>query len=204
MRARAGMTLIELVIALTITGFAVSGGYAAFATLADRRAMADARADEVARGVAVRSTITSWLSSARLTIEEDEIVFRGIDGVHREASGDQPDADLTFFTSARTPLGDGGTIVHLFVRRDSADHGLVAELSERSGARSLRVTLDSAVGGMRAEYLSSVLGSPGWTTSWVSTTILPAGARLTLLPRRGDSLAAMLRPMMTVSLENGR
>jgi hypothetical protein len=199
------MTLLELVVALTITGIAMSTGYSAFATLADRRVQAAHTADETARSVALRSTLSSWLSAARLTIEEDDIVFRGIDGVHRDTQGDSPDDDITFYTSARTPLGNLGTVIHLFVARgDTTEHGLIAELSSPDGHQHLRIPLDSTVGGLDAQYLSSVLGSRVWSASWVSSTILPAGARVTLSPRAGDSLSMALRPTITASLENGR
>ena len=56
-RARIGMTLIELVVALTITGLAVGSGYSAYATLADRRIVADRQADDIARTSAIRSTL---------------------------------------------------------------------------------------------------------------------------------------------------
>jgi hypothetical protein len=199
------MTLIELVVALTITGLAVTGGYGAFAMLADRRAQATQVADEAQRSAGIRSTLVAWLSGARLTIEEDNIVFRGIDGVHHEERGDSPDDELTFFTSARTPLGNGGTIVRLFVERgDTTEHGLVAELSNRTGNQHMRLLIDPAVGALDAEYLSGALSSRAWISSWVSTTILPAGARLALQARAGDTLSPLLRAPITVSLENGR
>ena len=43
------MTLIELIVALTITGLALGSGYSAYATLADRRILADHQADVIAR-----------------------------------------------------------------------------------------------------------------------------------------------------------
>src|SRR4051812_16171812 len=96
-RARAGMTLIELIVALTITGLALGSGYSVYATLADRRVLADHQADVIARAVAIRSTLASWIAGARLTVEEDDIVFRSV-SVHRSLDGNLPDDDLTFFT----------------------------------------------------------------------------------------------------------
>jgi len=204
-RARAGMTLLELIVALAITGVAVSGGYSAFAQLADRRTQAATTADAVARSAAIRATLATWLAGARLTIEEDDIVFRGIDGVHRDPLGDAPDDELTFFTSARTPLGNGGTIIRLFVERgDTTEHGLVADLAAWHGTDRMHIVLDSAVGGMDAQFLSTALGADAWSSSWVSSTILPAGARVTLSARPGDTLAPLIRAPITVSLENGR
>lgn len=203
--ARAGMTLIELIVALTITGLAVGSGYSAYATLADRRVVADHQADVIARTAAIRSTLAAWIAGARLTVEEDDIVFRSVGGTRRSLGSDLPDADLTFFTSARTPVGNHGTIVHLFVNHDSTSgNGLIAELREWSGERHSRIQIDSTVGGIDIALLSTVLGTRSWLPSWVSSTILPAGARVTLLPNPGDSLLPLLRLPITVSLENGR
>jgi prepilin-type N-terminal cleavage/methylation domain-containing protein len=199
------MTLIELVVALTISGFALAAGYSTYGTLADRRAIADKRADSVTRAAAARATLVSWLSNARLTVEEDEIVFRGIGGTSRSANGDQNDADVTFFTSARTLVGNSGSVVHIFVGRDTiGERGLVADLTEWRGQRRARVALDEAVGGLQVEYLSSVLGRREWLPSWMSSTVLPAAVRITLTARAGESLSALLQPPITVSLDNGR
>jgi prepilin-type N-terminal cleavage/methylation domain-containing protein len=208
MRARRGMTLIELTVSLTITGLALGVGYTAFGTLSDRRMEAAQRADDVARAAAVRRTIANWLADARLTIEEDEVIFRGVDGVRRAPSGDVPDDEITFFTSAPTQLASGGTIVHLHVvRGDSvpaAERGLVADLSGWRDARRQRIVLDTAVTSIDVSFLSSVLGQRTWLSSWVSSTILPAGGRVTLGATEGRALAPLLALPITVSLENGR
>jgi len=204
-RARWGMTLIELIVALTITGVALGSGYSAYATLADRRILADHQADAIARAAAIRSTLASWIAGARLTVEEDDIVFRSVGGTRHSLASALPDDDFTFFTSARTPVGNHGTIVHLFVNHDStSEHGLIAELSEWAGERHSRIQIDSTVAGLDVKVLSTVLGRQSWLPSWVSSTILPAGARVTLLPHPGDSLLPLLRLPITVSLENGR
>lgn len=203
-RARAGMTLIELIVALTITGLALGSGYSAYATLADRRVLADHEADVTARAAAIRSTLIAWLAGARLTVEEDDIVFRSVD-VHRSLDVSLPDNDLTFFTSARTPVGNSGSIVHLYVEHDTAGaRGFVADLSDRRGRSHTRIQIDASVAGLDVALLSGVLGTRAWVPSWVSSTMLPAGARITLLPAHGDSLPPLLRLPITVSLENGR
>jgi prepilin-type N-terminal cleavage/methylation domain-containing protein len=204
-RPPVGMTLIELIVALTITGLALGFGYSAYAQLADRRVTADKRADRVAQAAAIRSTLVSWLSGARLTVEEDDIVFRSIGGVRRAPSGDVRDDDLTFFTSARTPVSNAGTVIHLFVSSDTiGERGLIAELSEWRGHQRARIQVDSAVSGFDVSLKSSVAGTEPWLTSWVSSTILPAGVRIVLTARIGDSLPPLLQMPITVSLENGR
>jgi prepilin-type N-terminal cleavage/methylation domain-containing protein len=208
-RARRGMTLIELTVALSITGLAIGVGYSGFAMLTDRRMEAASRAAETARASAVRRAVQTWLTAARLTIEEDEVLFRAVDGVWRSAAGEVADDDLTFFTSASTPLGDGGTIIRLHVERSDSiaagQRGLVADLWSPDGTRRLSIVLDTLVATLDVSVLSSVLGDAAWQTSWVSSTILPAGVRV----RLGDAqeraaLTPLLATPITASLENGR
>jgi hypothetical protein len=208
------MTLLELVIALTITGLMLSAGYATFATLADRRAVAAERADDVARAAALRRTLAGWLASARLTIEEDEIAFRGLDGVRSTnhetiaaTTADLPDDDLTFLTTAPTPLGNGETLAHLYIDRtdQTPERGLVVELAEWRGTRRARVELDTTVAGLDVRYLSGVLGARQWLPSWVSTTVLPAGLELRLsAATTKDSLPPLLAVPITVAFGSGR
>ena len=216
------MTLIELTVAMTVTGAALGVGYAGFAMLADRRMAAVSSAGEVVRATAVRRSLQGWLASARLTIEEDDVVFSAVDGVWRGANGDLADDDLTFFTSASTPLGNGGTLVRLHVERGdtvpSAERGLVAELRSLRDERRMRMVLDTLVATFDVAVLSSVLGERAWQTSWVSSTILPAGVRVVfgdlchpersegsaLSPRSECPLSPLLAMPITASVENGR
>ena len=208
MRARRGMTLLELTVAMTVTGAALGVGYAGFARLADRRMAAASSASEVARATALRRSLQGWLASARLTIEEDDVVFRAVDGVWRGAARELADDDLTFYTSASTPLGDGGTIVRLHVERadtlPTSERGLVAELRNLRDERHMRFVLDTAVTTFDVVVLSSVLGDRTWQTSWVSSTILPAGVRVVVSAAKDPLLSPLLAMSITASIENGR
>lgn len=198
---RSGMTLLELIVALAITGLAVSAGYGAFATLADRKDAAGVAAERALRDASARASLSTWLAAARLTIREDEVEFRAIDGLTREKLADD---DLTFFTTATTPIAVGGSIVRLFVDRSDStvERGLIAELREWNGMRSTLVELVPAASGLDTRLLTGVFGSRQWVDSWVSTSVLPAGARLTITG--ADSLPAIWRLPLTVSLEGGR
>jgi hypothetical protein len=201
------MTLIELVVALAITGMAVTIGAATFGTLADRQAISSRRADDVVLSAGARSTLDGWLSNSRLMIDESAIVFRGLHGIKRGLdAADLADDELTFFTSARTPLGNHGTIVRLHVERaDSVGpHGLIADLVEWQGGGTQRIVLDTAVRALTLTYLASTMPEPQWTSSWISSTILPAAVRVSMGAASGDSLSPLMRVPMTISLENGR
>jgi len=199
-RRRAGMTLVELVVAMTIATAAILSGYRAYAAISDRRLVAIARADAVARAFNTRALLASWLSNARLTIEEDEVVFRSVDDARRRGRDEPPEADIVFLTSAPSPVSRHGTIVHLFVARDSGVHGLTAELSEWRGRRSTTLQLDPSIGGLAIDF-ASVFGAQQRTaSSWVSSTLLPATVRLRFFPRRSDTLALLLRLPLSIRL----
>lgn len=202
---RRGMTLLELVVAIAVAGMAMTGGYATFTTLTDRREAAAQRASETLRQATARAQLSMWLSLARLTIAEDEIVFRGIDGATRGAAS-QPDDDIVFFTTASTPVAVAGTIVHLYIDRTEAtpERGLVAELREWHGSRTERLVIEPGAAGLDGRYLSGLFGQRQWLSSWVSTSVLPTGVRITLSGAPGDSLPPLWRLPVTVSFEGGR
>lgn len=199
-RQRAGMTLIELVVALVVAGLALASGYQAYATISDRRLVAVTRSDEVTRAFNLRIMIANWLSNARLTVEEDEVVFRSIDD--RKQRDEPPRADLVFLTSARTSVSNHGTIVHLFVAHDSGGgRGLMADLAEWRGRRHVLRQLEPSVNGVSAEFVASIGNPAERTSSWVSSTILPASVRLRFSAAASDSLEPLLRIPLVISME---
>lgn len=198
-RARSGMTLIELVVGLTITGMVISSGYAAFAMVADRRESADRAASETARAVAVRRTMVAWLAGTRLTVEDDAVVFRGLDS----RSGASDADELTFLTTAPTPLGDGGTTIRLHLDRDSTtlSTGLVAELGSFPVAlRTATMELDTSVKSMSIRYVSAMAGNETWLPSWISASVLPRGIEVILGAAPGDTLHPLLSEPIVVPL----
>lgn len=202
-RARRGFTLLELVIALSISAIAVSAGYGTFAFLVDQRGVTERATRETLRSWGTRETLTEWLAGARLDPQGALATeFKGLRGTHNNLADDE----LTFLTTAATVLGDGESIVHLYIARDAggASRGLAADLELWHGARRTTVLLDSTVAGLELAYRSSVFTAPAWSSSWASNTVLPSGVRLTMLAARGDSLRPLMRVPLVVALEGGR
>ncbi len=199
---RAGLTLIELVVALTISSLAMAAGYGALGAIVDRRRRVEEASAAVARAAAERGLVESWLTGAHLTVEEGGPAFRGLDGV----SGDSADDELTVLTTAPTPLGTGETIVRLYVDRDerTPERGLTAAFAEWRGTAVGRLEIDARVTGLQIRYRSSLLAGAAWLPSWVSTSLLPAGAELTLTGDGPDTLPALLRLPIVVPLAGGR
>lgn len=204
-RPRAAFTLLELIVAITVTGIAIASGYAAFGTLADRRQIEVGRSDVDARAAGVRRMVREWVAATRLTLEETT-PFRGLDDVRLGADGSRPNDDLVFLTSAPTPLGDGVTQIRLFIDRtdSTAERGLVAELIEWKGTRSMRVEIAPEVDGFDVRYLSGILGARQWLPSWVSNTVLPAAVEVRLTAATGRTLHPLLALPMVIPVEGGR
>jgi prepilin-type N-terminal cleavage/methylation domain-containing protein len=152
-RARSGMTLIELVVGLVVTGFIVAAGYAAFATVIDRRENAAQAAFETARASGTRRTLLRWLDGATVQVPEDFSDASIID-------------QLTVITRSATPMQSPQTSVRLFVDdgRSGFGRGLIAMLRPSVGNDSLPVTLDPDARDMRVQYLATIDGIRQWTT----------------------------------------
>jgi len=201
-RGPAGITLIELVVAITITGMVVAAGYGALASVMQQRDRVEAASAETMRAVAVRHAISSWLGDARLTIEETGATFRGLDG---ETDG-LPDDDLLWLTAAPTPLGAGEAVVRLYVDRDerSPERGLTARFAEWRGTRTATLELDARVTGLEVRYRSPLGGSGAWLPSWISSTVLPWGAEVTLSAGPADTVPPVLLLPIVVPIAGGR
>jgi prepilin-type N-terminal cleavage/methylation domain-containing protein len=199
---RRGMTLLELVVALTVSGAAMAAGYGAFAQMVDQRERMRAATDAVNQAATVRRDVSAWLAGAKIGLGGDGPEFRGLDGV----AGDLPDDEITFMTDAATPLGDVTAVVRLYVDRDPAtpEIGLVAELTEFRGSATTRIELVPNATGLDVQYVSAILGGDRWMPSWISRTVLPRGVQLRLSTTPGDSLPPLLQLPITVPVGSGR
>lgn len=197
MTCRRGLTLIELLVALTITGLVMGAGYAALSVMVDHRARVMAATDVVATAAAKRRMLTGWLRGARLTIEGNA-TFEGLQGV----DADRPDDALTFVTNAPTPVGSNETLVRVYIDRDdkTPERGLTVALSDRKGGVKRRVEVDPRATGLELRYLSGLFGKRAWLDSWVSTTVLPSAVRLTASSYQPDTLPPLLGLAIVVPL----
>ena len=181
---RRGMTLLEVIVALTVAGAALAAGAAVLGFLTDQQARTGAQG--ITSASAVRSTMRLWTSEARLSTEGDA-EFRGVPEGRSTVTRlvpahDDRDADLTFITVAPTDVSPSGTQVHIHIQKtaDSTHaRGLVAELTpwRRAGAPVIVSLAPNAVA-FHARYLSSLFGKPVWQDSWISTSVLPAAVEI--------------------------
>jgi len=179
------MTLIELTVALVVAGMVVSFGYAAFATVIDRREQTERAAVVNARGIGVRRMLLRWLDGATPEIS---------------TGGTDPDAynQLRFTTRAATPMHSAETGVTLFIDdgRDGLPPGLVAILQPDVGNDSLRVLIDSTARDMSIEYLTQTSGVRQWRTpETIAESERPLVTRLTITSTSPDMASAYAMPI---------
>jgi prepilin-type N-terminal cleavage/methylation domain-containing protein len=197
-RARAGFTLMELVVSLAITGLVAAAAAGTFASVIDSRSRSREVAHQTAGAAATRGMLVAWLSSGRVSIQAGRGPTLGAMGY-----GELDDQVLVTATAA-TPLTYNETAVRLFIDRDdfTPEYGLVAELQpvsvEASGA-SLQTTrlvqLDSSVTGLQVEYLDPTTRM--WVTRSQSIPRNPMAMRMTLFADGPDTLPSLLQlPIM--------
>lgn len=198
MKARAGVTVIELLFGLTVVALVLSIGTATLSILTDGRSNR-AEAAVLERDLAVRRTLVDWLEQAHATMGG---TFQLVDGTHRGAPADV----LLFTTTASTPLGTAGAGVRLYVDDDrtTPEVGLTAELTSWPGGPTARLQLDSTVVGFDVRCLTNLLGGRRWVTSWMSAAVMPRAVELTIRGAPNAPVSPVLRMPIVVPVEGGR
>lgn len=204
--SRRGMTVLELLVALAVTGLAASIGAATLALLTDRRAPLLETSSAAENAAAARRTMIDWIEGAHAAPSpfsgNAPAVFELLD---RTIQGQARD-ELLFTTSASTPLGKGDALVRLYVDPDErvARHGLVADLSEYPGGPAVHVQLDSTVTELDVRCLTDLVGTRRWVPSFLSSQVVPRGVELRLRAARPEALHPLLRLPIRVVVEAGR
>lgn len=205
MSARRGLTVLELMVALTVVSLVASIGTMTLGLLTREQRYRREASDNVARPLAVRRTIVAWLEGAHAGGAAKGAGAAGFQVIDRTQRGH--DADLVIFTTAApTPLGTGETTVALYVDADdrTPEVGLTAELTSWPGGPSARLQLDSTVVALSGRCLTSLLGGRRWVPSWMSPSVLPRAIELQLRGGRKDALAPALQMPIVVAMEGGR
>jgi len=194
---RGGFTLVEVLVGLTVAALALTAGFTALAFVSDRSEEAERASVAALEGSAPREMLASWLSGARLQANRAG-VFDGINGDDQGKDSDE----LTFPTTARTPLGVRNSVVRLFIDDDdeTPERGLVAELRERLQDEVRRVELVPQAATVQIRYLPNIPDAVEWLENWQGQGQLPRAIELTLTPVAGDSLPLMLRLPLRVTL----
>ena len=174
------MTLLELVVAVVITGVMATAGGAAFGTIIDERRTLLEATVHVERAAALRTQLQDWIGSGTIerqvggvrlggaTFTAGAVVTRRRAGGRDSLPGGVAAAlaagdEVRFTTGALAEGGSAATVARLFVDGDanSPERGLVLEYQAAPQAPLARRTLDSTITELHVEVLDRV------TRRWV-------------------------------------
>ena len=212
-RSRAGMTLMEVMVAITITGMMTAAGYGAFTSIIDHRRALREATERLERAAALRETLDGWLATARIAQQVGGVpagragaaqttrtfVDGGGSAIQSSAASAGPEQELTFFTTALTPSLAPNTRVRLYIDADEStpERGLTMEYQGGQVIAGLgRRGLDSTITSMLVEFLDN--RTHRWIRGGESTTqgVQTIAVRITLSSAdasRIDSLPSVLR-----------
>jgi prepilin-type N-terminal cleavage/methylation domain-containing protein len=200
MQTRAGFTLVELLVGLTVAALALLAGMATIGFVADRSTHAEEAARVAIGGATQRALIVDWLTSAQFNAPTGE----QFEGMEEELDGAPTDL-LLVPTTARTPMEGSISVVGLYIDTDpeTAERGLVAEMTGMvAGPEVQLMQLVPQAGRLRIRYLGTA-GDEEWLETW-QTNRLPRGLELSIDPVKGDTLPTLLRYPIRVALRSGR
>ncbi|HEX8944258.1 MAG TPA: prepilin-type N-terminal cleavage/methylation domain-containing protein [Gemmatimonadaceae bacterium] len=213
--ARAGMTLMELVIGLAITGMMAAAGAGAFASIIDhRRGIREASAS-TERAAALREMLRSWLVAGTVQIQQGggpRGLTRGIASgarVSNTSAGNNTTAvstaqaigdEVSFTTTALNPSLLAAVRIRLYIDGDNStpEKGLTIEYQPNLQMPLVRKMLDSTIDTLKVEFLDTRTGR--WFRSSEAATIRPRALRLTLLGGEHGALPPILSVPMIFTI----
>jgi prepilin-type N-terminal cleavage/methylation domain-containing protein len=212
LRARGGMTLMELVIGLAITGMMAAAGAGAFASIIDHRRDIREASVSTERAAALREMIHSWIVAGTVQIQQGggpRGLTRGIAGgvaggqsrggnnVAAVSTAQAIGDEVSFTTTALNPSLLAAVRIRLYIDGDNntPEKGLTIEYQPNLQQPLVRKMLDSTIDTLKVEFLDTRTGR--WFRSTEAATIRPRAVRLTLLGGEHGKLPPILSlPMM--------
>ena len=209
-RPRRGMTLIELVVGIVITGLMAAAGAAAFGTIVDNRRVIVESTVELERASALRDMLRTWIGSGTVQVQAQQVRARSTRAAQVRGGAMQNSAqpaitssvstgdELRFTTSALTPAMSPYVNMRLFVDGDAStiEHGLTIEYQVTPQAPLQRRQLDSSIVRMTVEYLDRTTNR--WVPSSDAGAIRVAAVRLTF-PADSAAVPRLLQLPMVFS-----
>ena len=224
MSGRRGMTLMELVIGLAITGMMAAAGAGAFSSIiAHRRIIRDASVD-TERAAAFREMLETWINAGTVQIQRGG----GPRGLTRGGGAALPMGggrggitsntaavsaataigdEITFSTTALNPAFTANVRIRLYIDGDNntPERGLTMEYQPNLQQPLVRRMLDSTIDTLKVEYLDP--RTDKWVRASEAATISTQSAvRITLLPGEKHTIPPILQvPMIfMIGEQNGR
>jgi prepilin-type N-terminal cleavage/methylation domain-containing protein len=218
LNARRGMTLMELVIALAITGMMAAMGAATFSSIIDHRRIILSSTGELERASALRDQIRTWMlsgtvqvvtggagrglgrSGTSISASNVTLAFgnnsasssgNGMTGngiTAAVAGGDE----ITFVTTAPNPANAPSVRMRLFIDADPStpESGLTLEYQPSTATPLKRIQLESSIGVLKVEFLDQRTNQ--WFESTQAAAVSPIAVRLSMQPYDGGRLPGIL------------
>jgi prepilin-type N-terminal cleavage/methylation domain-containing protein len=208
---RRGMTLMELVVALVITGMMAVMGSATLASLVDHRRVILASTGELERASALRDQLRTWMLSGTVQIVtggatrgmgragasaaappiSTPTIASGVPGsaiTAAVAAGDE----ITFVTTAPNPADAPSVRMRLFIDGDAStpETGLTLEYQASTATPLQRIQLEGSIGMLKVEFLDQRTNQ--WLESTQAAAITPIAVRLSMQPYEGGRLPGIL------------
>ena len=215
-RARRGMTLMELVIGLAITGMMTAAGAGAFESIIAHRKIIRDAAVSTERAVALREMIRAWLSTGQVQIQQGggprgltrgaaTTAAPGMANTTSSVSAAQAAGDeIAFTTSAANPGLLSIVRIRMFVDADNntPEKGLTIEYQPNAQQPLVRKMLDSTIDTLNVEFLDD--RTHRWYHAAEAATITPTAIRVTMLPGEHHTAPPILSVPMIHPIANAR
>ena len=220
--ARRGMTLMELVVALAITGMMAAMGAATFSSIIDHRRIILSSTGELERASALRDQIRTWMLSGTVqvvtggasrglgrasSITANNVTFSannssaspiasgsGVSAITAAVAGGD---EITFVTTAPNPANAPSVRMRLFIDVDEStpETGLTLEYQPSTSTPLKRIQLEPTIGVLKVEFLDQRTNQ--WFESMQGAAVTPIAVRLSMQPYDGGRLPGILQlPMI--------
>lgn len=197
---RAGMTLVEVTIALTLVAASVTGGYQLYRTAGSLSDRVDASLTELASEVAMRATISAWFRHP--VVGAGEAAFYGHDQTWLGIADDR----LELWVRNPFPSVSELSRLELFVDRDDAtpEEGLVASIASPPDWTERRLVLAPTVERLNLSFRTPHVSGGQELSSWQSRSLTPRSIRIELGAAPGEHLPPLLSRPWVIAVGGAR
>lgn len=195
MKRRTAFTLIEIMVALVVTGLVVTLAYAAAQAGIDTGTRLSVHRESTEGAITLRAMLSDALRHGLEGVRGGPAVFRLVDRVAADGS---PDDSLVFVTrGVEAPLGASSTWAASIFLRGGAVVLVASPLDSRPGSQPLHATLDG-IAGLDIHALGRSSAS-SWSPMWPDSAIAPEAVRVVFAGASGEPLGVPL--VVRVGLE---
>ncbi len=210
------MTLMELVVALVLTGMMALTGTATLGAIIDHRRVILSSTGEMERASALRDQIRTWMLSGTVQIVTGGAT-RGLGRAATPAAAPVASTpqvpngmannsitaavaggdEISFVTTAPNPADAPSARMRLFIDADATtpETGLTLEYQASTATPLRRIQLEPTIGVLKVEFLDQRTNQ--WFSSAQAATIVPIAVRLSMQPYDGGYLPGILQlPMI--------